>query len=501
MCKEDYFIMRRHAFVLITAFVLGALAFLIACGGGGGTTTSTAGTGMVSTTLSDPATCSASGGGIYVSVWVTIKDVKIHTSATAGDNDPGWIDLTPNLPAAPKQIDLLADTTKTNQCFLATLGANTALQPGTYQQIRIYLADNSATSVNLIGGAASNNCKDSVTANCVVTTSSSTPQPLLLSSEVNTGIKIPSGQIAGGNFTIAAGQTKDLNLDFDTCASMVMQGNGQFRLKPVLHAGEVSLTSVSINGKLFDKNTGAAIVGGKAIVALELKDANGVDRIVLPPTTTDSTGAFNFCPVPMLPAGQSYDVVAVAVNGANVAYAATITTGVQPGNALGNVPMYPVAANSTGSVAPGSFKGQITSVNASSNGTAIDALLSLLQAGSSTTFTIPANSQSGTLGVTTAKPSGCAADPCPAYTVTYTFDVVPPVAPTMGAFSTTPPTNYVPGSLMPPASYAVEGQAFVPGSGNTTDCNPNNTMKTASFNVNPGSSNPDAPTIAFTGCT
>ena len=41
----------------------------------------------------------------------------------------------------------------------------------------------------------------------------------------------------------AAGQTKDLNIDFNACASIVQQGNGQFRLKPVLHAGEVSLDS------------------------------------------------------------------------------------------------------------------------------------------------------------------------------------------------------------------------------------------------------------------
>ena len=72
-----------------------------------------------------------------------------------------------------------------------------------------------------------------------------TPYPLLLSSEAQTGIKIPSGQIAVGAFTIAAGQTKDLDIDFLTCVSIVQEGNGQYRLKPVLHAGEVSTTSVS----------------------------------------------------------------------------------------------------------------------------------------------------------------------------------------------------------------------------------------------------------------
>jgi len=62
---------------------------------------------------------------------------------------------------------------------------------------------------------------------------SNTPQPLQLSSESKTGIKIPSGQIAGGDFTVGSGEDKDLNIDFNACASVVVQGNGQYRLKPV----------------------------------------------------------------------------------------------------------------------------------------------------------------------------------------------------------------------------------------------------------------------------
>jgi hypothetical protein len=130
---------------------------------------------------------------------------------------------------------------------------------GHVQQIRIVLADNSSTiSGNHCGSGA---------VNCVVLSSNPTPQPLLLSSESKTGINILSAQIVGGIFIIAAGQTKELNIDFNNCASIVVQGTGQFRLKPVLHGGEVSLTSVSINGKLVNRATNAAIVRGKTIVA------------------------------------------------------------------------------------------------------------------------------------------------------------------------------------------------------------------------------------------
>jgi hypothetical protein len=121
--------------------------------------------------------------------------------------------------------------------------------------------------------------------------------PLNLSSEVQTGIKIPSGQIAGGTFTVGAGEVKGLNIDFDACASLVMQGNGQFRLKPVLHAGEVSTSSTSITGQLVDATTAAAIPGMEAIVALEMLDAGGIGRMVMQ-ATPDANGNFIFCPVP-----------------------------------------------------------------------------------------------------------------------------------------------------------------------------------------------------------
>jgi Domain of unknown function (DUF4382) len=206
---------------------------------------------VVNVRVSDPATCSGPKG-TFSHIYATITDVQINASANAGNNDSGWIDLTPSLAQNPQQVDLLGQAS--NQCFLATLGDPTALQPGSYQQIRIMLASNGTVAVNNACGT---------TANCVMLSSSPTAaQPLLLSSEAKTGIKIPSGQISGGQFVIAAGETEDLDIDFNACESIVAEGNGQFRLKPVLHAGEVSLTSTSINGTIVDSVTGQSVVGG-----------------------------------------------------------------------------------------------------------------------------------------------------------------------------------------------------------------------------------------------
>src|SRR2546427_9064784 len=161
---------------------------------------------------------------------------------------------------------------------------------------------------------------------------SNTPQALQLSSESQTGIKIPSGQIAGGSFTVGSGQTKDLNIDFDACASVVVQGNGQYRLKPVLHAGEVSLQSASssISGTIIDGLTQLPVVGGNTVVALEQADGTVVMEAV-----PASDGSFVFCPV----ADGMYNLVAVAIDGSGNTYAATVITGVKAGDSLGTVPL------------------------------------------------------------------------------------------------------------------------------------------------------------------
>jgi hypothetical protein len=311
---------------------------------------------------------------------------------------------------------------------------------------------------------------------------------LQLSSETKTGIKIPSGQMAGGEFTIGAGETKDLNIDFNACASIVVQGNGKYRLKPVLHAGEVETqsTAASISGTIVDGGTLQAIAGGTTIVALEQKDPNDVDRVVME-TVASSNGGFAFCPVP----GGTYDIVAIAVNGAGNTYAATAITGVQPGNVLGTVPLTPAAL-------PASVTGQVTTSTGSA-GTAADISLSALQSiGNNTLITVPlAQQSSATATLATA------AGTCPANTdcVSYTL-AVPGTNPAVGAF--------VSGNQNPTASgsasgdYTIDAAAFVPGSAGQSDCSnsPQQTSVTsgnAPLTVAPAGS-ATAHNLDFIGC-
>jgi hypothetical protein len=473
--------MSRSAIVFTVAalLVFGGVLILFGCSGGSSKSAMPA---TVNVTVSDPATCSGPQGP-YSHIYVTVTDVQINASATAGDHDPGWVDLTPSLSASPQQIDLLGQAS--NQCFLATLGATTALQPGSYQQIRIMLASGSITVANNQCGSA---------ANCLMLSSDSsgTPEPLQLSSEAQTGIKIPSGQIAGGQFTIAAGETKDLNIDFNACESIVPEGSGQFRLKPVLHAGEVNLTSSSINGKVVDSVSGTAIIGGNTVVALEQKDGTGVDRVVME-TVTDASGAFSFCPV----TAGTYDVVIAAISGTQVSYGLTVITGVQPGNALGDVPVTVQAGTAAASIT-----GMVTTSTGSA-GTAADITISALQS-------ITVNSSIVMVTVPLAGQSAAAANlvtavgaSCPAKTdcATYTLSV-PAANPAVGVFSTS-------GAQTPAApaagavSYTIDAIASVQGS-SALDCSPSEmqastTSSNAPLNVTAGAS-ATAATLAFSGC-
>jgi Domain of unknown function (DUF4382) len=469
--------------VLALSLLLVAALIIAACSG---TSMNTAnGMGTVTVMLSDPATCQAPNGP-FSHVYVTITDVQANVSSTAGASDSGWVDLAPNLSKNPKQVDLLG--LANNQCFLASLGDPMQLQAGTYQQIRVILAANNATvSGNLCGSST----------NCVMLTSDSTntPHTLLLSSEAKTGIKIPGSQISSGGFTIGAGQTKDLDIDFLTCESIVQEGNGQYRLKPVLHAGEVSAISTSINGSVVDSATGKA-VNGTVFVALEQPDttANMIHRVVMY-AQVNPDGTFTFCPVPT----GTYDVVLMGTNAAGSFYQPTIVTGVTVGSTVGTVKIYlPATAPNA------SLSGTVTAQNSSNAGSVADVDLSALEAVGGVTYTIPlpptSTQTSATLGVETAAAVSPAT--CPAGSPSGTTDCVPYTlnlpsgTVNIGAWASGGVALTVTANL---ASYSVDGIATVPNSGGTLDCSPSE-ITVAAPALTTAALNPVGIDLAFKSC-
>ena len=192
------------------AVVSAATLLLAACGGGG----SDASSGTLRLALTDAPACG------YDHVYVTVESVKVHQSASAGENDPGWYPI--SLPSLPKRIDLL----ELRNGLLEELG-ETALPAGHYTQMRLVLSPNSPSLPY---------------ANAVTPTGS--PQAALTTpSAQQSGLKI------NVDIDIEAGKLADFVLDFDACKSVVTAGNsGKFNLKPVISVLPRLIDGMAVDG-------------------------------------------------------------------------------------------------------------------------------------------------------------------------------------------------------------------------------------------------------------
>jgi len=420
-------------------------AFLVNCSGGSGSMTSMmgTGTGTIHVSITDPPSC-AFPNGSFQHVFVTIRSVRAHINSDADDNDPGWQELVPELNNQSVQIDLFAAASTT--CLLTALGSNTALPAGTYQQIRLILLANDGGNGPL---PASNACGDQGF-NCVVLHDGSIHE-LQLSSQAHNGLKILPG------IKVAAGQDVDLNIDFSACASIHQEGNGKFRLKPVLRPSEVSTNHTGISGQAVDSATGLPIAAGSVLVALEQQDNSGADVIIMQ-AAADALGDFNFCP---LPAGATFDVVVVAINGAGVAYNATVIIGVPGGTALGAIPLIAETGVATG---PATLQGFVTATTGMTPPTpaALDATVTALQSvnvggGAMRLVTIPAEGNS-TPNISVTSNSTCPLT-APMNTNCAPYTLIEPASnPSVGVFSggkisyAAPPSGDVPYSVRADAS-------------------------------------------------
>jgi hypothetical protein len=463
--------------VVVTLAAAIVAVIIISCGGGTSTMQGPA-MGTVTVSLSDPPSCKPPNGH-FEHVYVTVRSVQAHISATAGDDAGGWQELAPQLASAPMQIDLFSKA-NTN-CVLAQLGS-ASLPVGSYQQIRLLLVSNSPTAGAPV--PSPNACAGNGF-NCAVL-DDGTIHELLLSSQDNTGLKIPPGQILGGPIQVAAGQSVDLNIDFNACASIVRQGNGKYRLKPTLTAQQVSTNNSGIGGQVVDSLTKAPITGN-VIVAIERTDSAGVDRILMQ-TTADSQGNFRFCPLPT----GTFDVVVVALGTGNVPYNATAALNVPNGSNLGMIPL----AAEVGATGPAVLQGFVTARTSTGGATADVGLAALqsitlsgggtrqlnipLQNASATALT-PAVTSTGLISISdgTNCPTG---SPTGANCAQYTL-VVPASNPSVGAFLAGGFTYSVPagGDVL----FTVDAQAAVPLSGGTADCAPSEIMTSTDINNQP----------------
>jgi hypothetical protein len=247
-----------------------AAAAMSACGGGGGgggspASAPVATAGTLTVALTDAPACG------FDAVNVTVNKVRVNTSASAGDSDAGWTDITLN-PA--KKINLL----KLTNGVLESLG-QTSLPAGHYSQMRLVLDANTGTGM----------------ANSVVPTGGS-ETTLSTPSAVQSGIKLVNG------FDVAAGQTTSVVLDFDACKSVVTQGKGRYSLKPVVKVVPSTATGTGITG----------FVATSLLAAHPSVSAQQNGAIVGATVPDPATGAFSLTHL----AAGNYDVVITADNSA-----------------------------------------------------------------------------------------------------------------------------------------------------------------------------------------
>jgi hypothetical protein len=432
--------------------VLGLLALfsfgLASCNSSSNST----GMGSANVTMSDPPSNTD-----YGNVWVTVDGVE----ASVSTSDTGWVPLVSSLSSTSGsikavQLDLM-NLPANGKCLLAQLGSTQSLPAGDYQQIRLILVPNNATGVTLLSPSSettTNQCASVSAWNCAMP-SGGTLTALQLSSQAQTGLKIPPGQILGGPISVASGKSVDINIDFNADRSIVNQA-GQLRLNPVLVAYQASQNLTGISGQVVEGTMGTSGVTAtstaiaNANVALEMANgnpmdgSNNVDLIGNYLVQADSNGNFDFCP---LPAGP-FDVVASAgpvtdgTTSTTTTYGATVVTGVPNGTQVS----VPLLSQTTGA---STLTGNLKS-SAATSATSVTADLYALQtAGSSLEFAVPlltgSNPAIAQLGLT------CSGGSCSS---PYSL-ILPPSNPLIGSFSAGSISWTTPAAA--PFTYNIEG--------------------------------------------
>ncbi len=165
----------------------------------------------------------------YDQVNIVVTRVEVHKSIA--DSNSGWFVINNN----SATYDLL-----TLRNGASVVLGNSSLDAGSYSQLR------------LIIGSGSNVVVNGVTF------------PLEIPSGDQTGIKL------NHSFVIQSGVTYELMLDFDAAHSIVLTGNGQYKLKPVIRLVPTKISG-TISGKINPASAAGyvyAISGTDTIITL-----------------------------------------------------------------------------------------------------------------------------------------------------------------------------------------------------------------------------------------
>jgi hypothetical protein len=277
------------------------LAFSLAgCGGGGGdsgTLPPVQPTGLVSVAVTDAPSAD------FDKVWVTIREIRFHKLDFAHPEDRDWL-------AYPLAQPVTVDLAQLSNGNLAQVFNNITLPVGTYKQIRLMLVDDDAP---LVASAQAAGLQYNGQVNYTDGSGNARVAPLEIGA-VREGIGV------FGTFTVTAGKTLRLVLDFDIDHDVIrvpdlIPGNGQsaFTLKPGLRYFDLD-TSAAIVGRIDPANLASQANPNGAynlVIKAEELTADGTRRVVARATTIKPDGSFTLFPldVPANAASKTYDIV------------------------------------------------------------------------------------------------------------------------------------------------------------------------------------------------
>ncbi len=271
--------MKHHRY-LVWFLALAAVITMQACGKS--SSSSTVPTGSMAVSVTDAP-------GDFDHVWITVKDIWIHTSDAAGLNEAGWH----KYPLSSyKTVDLLTLANGNAQ----SIWDNITLPVGDYQQIRLVLVDTD-DSLAASATAAGLTYNNEVVVNNVA-------YPLHIP-DARHGIRLVP---VVGAFKVIEGGTLRLAIDFDAGHDIVDFRTGEYILKPRLAYFDLD-NAGAIIGKLALASAGS-ITTPRFVIKAERLSSDGTNtyHVVRRWTIPRADGSFILYPVSTL-VTSTWDVV------------------------------------------------------------------------------------------------------------------------------------------------------------------------------------------------
>ncbi|MDX1348380.1 MAG: DUF4382 domain-containing protein [Thiomicrorhabdus chilensis] len=227
---------------VMTAGLLTLPILLTGCGGGSGSVDSTSTTGTLNLSLTDAPIDEASEVVVEfsgVSIKKQTEDTQTeNTTSEATEEDTAdsseWVNITFDTPVSINLLDLQG-----SQNYKLLSGQE--LQTGTYSEIRLHIHTDD---------------QDGDLENYITLTEGGAQHEITIPSGLQTGLKVK------GDITIPENGEAAFTIDFDVRKSIVVQGNGEYKLKPVLKLIQDELTG-TISGSVATELLSTDTVGSQ----------------------------------------------------------------------------------------------------------------------------------------------------------------------------------------------------------------------------------------------